>query len=298
MNNQLERWLRRFQPALFAGIACVTFGWAAYAEDVDPPSTAFLEIASIDGFSDSLAQRDVGPVSITVMDATEDLGQEKLAWAMAMMGELERVRKTPGERDLSRVVDVLAFRSWCLESAGKGNLLLATAAEETAVGILFRDIASGGVSVGEAQRLSGTLSTDGPPADYWMATLELEGHPGTKMISLDPDAPEYLRIASIFNVLWNDSSELGVKPSLPDATGWWGGNPDTVTSLELVIRTMNLSRKIVALETCLAIENAMGYIPTERDEFEKAAEKHARGILTKRDRMGGWIRICGMNKTS
>ncbi|MBQ9344453.1 MAG: hypothetical protein IJT88_04485 [Kiritimatiellae bacterium] len=275
-------------PTFFAAVASLMFSEAAIARE----ESALREVAGIAGFSLLSSSGRVETVSIAAADAAETTGRERLEWAKVMMADLGRIRKSPIGVDVSTIDDILSFRSWCVEAPGYGNLLLATAAEEAAVGLLFRGLASGTLPADDIERLWVQGLSANPSADYWMATLAREGHPFVKGIVIKPDIPEYLRLAAICNRLWDNSDEWkatrkNLELRLQDDPGWWGGDPETVTAAELVLRLANLSRQFVALETCLAIQSGLGHIPAERGEFEAAADKHAWNILSKRERLGG-----------
>lgn len=272
---------------LVAAIASLVWNWTAQADNTQRSPLEFRDITRIDGFSVFNANRIVKPVSISGIEAAGVADLEKLEWVRRMMSSMEQMLKRPAGEDGERIDDILAFRSWCLGAEGKGNLLLSTAAAETALEMLFRDFASGVLSAEEAQKRLSRISPDVPPANYWLKSLALEEHPAAQEVSLVPDAPEYIRLAAIVNALWNDPDELEANPPEPDVLGWWGGQPDTTTFLELSLRLMVLARKTVALETCLAIQKATGTIPTKRMEFIDVAGKNAWNVLGKKSRMGG-----------
>lgn len=255
---------------------------------------AFHEVCHLEGFAVQMAKGGVPPVSISPAQESGDLNRsedrnqakEKKEWGQRMLLELEQTRK--GEKaNPEMAADVLAFREWCLGACGGGNLLLATASEETVVSLLFRDLVSGGESSETIRQCLGQCTRGGATAEYWLETLVCEGRAVDQLAGcMDADA-DYLRLASLFNALWNMGSVGETCRATPAEDGNWMDQMDDFCPFQLMARRALLEKKEVVLEVCLTVRTVTGSIPREREDFLSAVEQHAPGILRFRERLTG-----------
>lgn len=252
----------------------------------------FREIRTLEGFAALAEKEGVVPVFISPChdggDHDRAQTQEKMEWGQRMLGELERMRLGENESP-NNAEDALAFREWCLEAAGGGNLLLSTASEEAVVSLLFRELVAGGESSGAIHRLLERCTRDGATAGYWLATLTREGRDTAKLAGIEDKDADYLRLASLFNAIWTEGGNNGSCPATPSNDGNWSDRMDNFCPFQLMARRVLLAKKEVVLEACLAIQKATGAIPLERDAFLVAVERHADDILRFRGRLTGRI---------
>lgn len=246
----------------------------------------FHLVKGIDGFAAFATTRNVEPVSISDAESTGADGAEKLAWGQTMQKDLERMQKAAGSGDLDRTEDVFAFRDWCMGAPGRGNLLLAIAAEETAATMLFRALAEDQTRGEEVRRRFARCLPNGLPADYWLATFAVEGIVLDFGDALKSTAPEYVRWGTVLEKTFD---MLGGWDSLPGRNDTWNGCTDTFAPAQLAFRSMSIVRREIALEVCLKMLAGAGGIPDERTAFIAAADKYAEAILDNRNRATGRI---------
>lgn len=244
----------------------------------------FHLVKGIDGFAAFATTRNVEPVSISDAESTGADGAEKLAWGQTMLEELERLQKTARANDLVRTEDVFSFRDWCIEAPGRGNLLLAIAAEETAVTMLFQALAEDQTCGNEVRRRFARCLPNGLAADYWLETLAMEGIVVDCGDALKASDPEYIRLGAVLQTLFAMLGGWHNPLIVPKQDGTWNGCTDAFAPGQLTFRTMSVVRMEIALEVCLEILDAAGSIPDERTAFIAAAEKYAEAILDKRNR--------------
>lgn len=258
----------------------------------------FLDIRDIDAFVAGARERDVGAMTIPgpaqarkeAEEESEPFVQEKWAWGQSMLENLGRLWKEREDgKSADKVEMVLDLRDWCLGAPGAGNLQLAIAAEETAVELLFRGLSSGSMSSDEIRRFLARCSANEPTAEYWRSTLAQEGHSSAKAERPSNDAAEYLKLASVLNDIWLNGHDDPNDVAQPDDSGWQGGSIDVFPATQLMFRTLGISMKSVALEVCLEIQRVTGNIPSERGEFRRVADAHARNILGKQERLTSWM---------
>ena len=240
---------------------------------------------SIDGFSALATTRNMEAVSISDAESAGAGGPRKLAWGQAMLEDLERMQKTAGAGNLARTEDVFAFRDWCIGAPGRGNLLLAIAAEETVATQLFRALAEDQTCGKEVQRRFARCLPNGLTANYWLETLAMEGIVVDCGDALKVSDPEYYRMGIVLETL---DAMLGHSFKIPKPGGIWNGCTDAFEPGQLVFRTMLVAQKEIALEVCLDILDGAGTIPGDRSAFIEAAEKYAAETLRKRDRFTSW----------
>ena len=248
----------------------------------------FRLVKGIEGFADFVATRSLEAVSISEAESAGAGGAEKLAWGQAMLEDLERMQKTASTDDLARAEDVFAFRDWCIGAPGRGNLLLAIAAEETASTLLFRALAEDQTRGEEVRQRFARCRPNGLPADYWLETLAMEGLSVDCGDTLKASDPEYVRMATVLETLFAMLGGLGNPLNGPKRDGTWNGCTDAFAPGQLAFRTMLVARKEIALETCLDILKATDAIPEERAAFIDVAYKYAAQTLRKRDRFTSW----------
>lgn len=241
----------------------------------------FRTVKGIEGFSAVVATRNVDPASISDAKAVGAGGAERLAWGQSMLEDLERLQKTADAGDWAWAEDVFAFRDWCIETPGRGNLLLAIAAEETAATRLFRVLAEDQSRGDEVRRRFERCLPNGLSADYWLETLAMEGIAVDCDDVLKASDPEYVRWETVLDKTFN---MLGGWDSLPGRNDSWNGCTDAFAPAQLAFRSMSVVRKEIALEVCLEILAGAGNIPDERPAFIDLAEKYAGRTLDKRDR--------------
>lgn len=249
----------------------------------------FHLVKGIDGFATFAATRNVEPASISDAESAGACGAEKLAWGQTMLENLERLKKTARADDLDRTEDVFAFRDWCIGAPGRGNLLLAIAAEETAASMLFRTLAEDQSRGEEVRRCCARCLPNGLPADYWLETLAMEGIIVDCGDALKASDPEFIRLGAVMQTLF---ATLGGwdNPLLdPKQDGTWNGCTDAFAPGQLAFRTMSVVRAEIALEVCLEILDASGSIPDESTAFIAAAEQYAETTLDNRNRSTGTI---------
>ena len=249
----------------------------------------FHLVKGIDGFAAFATTRNVEPVSISDAESTGADGAEKLAWGQTMLEELERLQKTARANDLVRTEDVFSFRDWCIEAPGRGNLLLAIAAEETAVTMLFQALAEDQTCGNEVRRRFARCLPNGLAADYWLETLALEGIVVDCGDALKASDPEYIRLGAVMQTLFTMLGGWNNPLIAPKQDGIWNGCTDAFAPLQLAFRTMSVVRTEIALEVCLEILDAAGSIPDESTAFIAAAEQYAEATLDKRNRSTGTI---------
>lgn len=241
----------------------------------------FLAVKGIEGFASVVATRDMEASSISDVKSVGAGGTERLAWGQSMLEDLERLQKTDDADDWARTEDVFAFRDWCIETPGRGNLLLAIAAEETAATLLFRGLAEDQSRGDEVRRRFERCLPNGLSADYWLETLAMEGIAVDCGDVLKASDPEYVRWGTVLDKTFTMS---GGWNSLPGRNDSWNGCTDAFAPAQLAFRSMSVVRKEIALEVCLEILAGAGNIPDERPAFIDLAEKYAGRTLDKRDR--------------
>lgn len=201
-----------------------------------------------------------------------------------MLEDLERLQKTAHADDLMRTEDVFAFRDWCIGAPGRGNLLLAIAAEDTAATLLFRSLAEDQTRGVEVRRRFERCLPNGLSPDYWLETLAMEGIDLDCGDALKASDQEYVRLGIILNTLDVMLGRWDNPLSLPKRDGTWNGCTEAFAPMQLAFRMQAVVRKEIALEVCLNILDGAGSIPDERTAFIAAAEKFAQRTLDKRDR--------------
>ncbi|MBQ9344432.1 MAG: hypothetical protein IJT88_04370, partial [Kiritimatiellae bacterium] len=183
----------------------------------------FRTVKGIEGFSAVVATRNVDPASISDAKSVGAGGAERLAWGQSMLEDLERLQKTDDADDWARTEDVFAFRDWCIETPGRGNLLLAIAAEETAATRLFRVLAEDQSRGDEVRRRFERCLPNGLSADYWLETLAMEGIDLDCGDALKASDQEYVRLGIILNTLDVMLGRWDNPLSLPKRDGTWNG---------------------------------------------------------------------------
>lgn len=248
----------------------------------------FLAVKGIEGFASVVATRDMEAASISDVKSVGAGGTERLAWGQSMLEDLERLQKTDDADDWARTEDVFAFRDWCIETPGRGNLLLAIAAEETAATLLFRSLAEDQTRGDEVRRRFGRCLPNGLSADYWLETLAMEGIVVDCGDALKASDPEYIRMGTVLETLDAKLGGWGNPMNGPKRDGTWNGCTEVFAPGQLAFRVMLITRKEIALEVCLDILHTAGSIPEERTAFIDAANKYAAQTLRKRDRFTSW----------
>ena len=258
------------------------------AADMVVAGEDFHLVKGIEGFAAFVATQNVEAASISDAESAGAEGSERLAWGQAMLEDLERVKKTAEAGDWALTEDVFAFRDWCIGAAGRGNLLLAIAAEETAATLLFRALAEDQGRGDEVRQRFPRCIPNGLPADYWLETLAMEGIVVDCGDALKATDPEYVRMGTVLETLDAMMGGWGNPMNGPKRDGTWNGCADAFAPLQLAFRTMLIARKKISLEACLDILKWTGSIPEERTAFIDAAEKYARETLSNRNRFTSW----------
>ena len=244
----------------------------------------FLIVKGIEGFAAVATTRNMEAASISDAKSVGSGGEERLAWGQSMLEDLERLQKTADAGDWAKTEDVFAFRDWCIEAPGRGNLLLAIAAEETAATLLFRALAEDQSRGDELRRRFARCLPNGLSADYWLETLAMEGIDVECGDALKASDPEYVRLGIVLNTLDTILGRWDNPLSLPKRDGTWNGCAEAFAPMQLAFRTQGVVRKEIALEVCLDILKYAEAIPDERSAFMEAAKKYAARTLGKRDR--------------
>ena len=254
----------------------------------------FRQVKGIEGFA--VRAKTVETVSIPGPErcakekdaAVQAEARETMAWGQAMLQDLQALSARAEGKETALAGDALAFRDWCLETPGGGNLLLAVVAEDAAVKLLLRGLASGKCPAEDIRSLFGECSREVLTAAYCLAAFQLEGADnGWDRGVKDGDA-EYIRLGTVFDAVMDDYIEGERSALLPRVPDDWNGQYKDFHPFWVAQGSLSLAFRKTALEVCLAIQKAAGSIPTERFEFENAAETHAGDILRNEKRMGSW----------
>jgi hypothetical protein len=216
-------------------------------------------------------------------------GWATVEWGKAMLAELERSLSGPADGFPAAVGDILAFRDWCLGAPGGVNLALAISAEETAVELLFRELAGKRSDAEKIRDAFRRCPLDAMTADCWLETLSREGIAVDDGTATDKGAAGYRRLEAVFTFVVKNCAGAFAGSYFPKTDWPREGCLDEFNPYALVWRSMILERKKVALETCLAIQEAGIDIPEEREGFRRAAERFADGILGDRARVTSWM---------
>lgn len=249
---------------------------------------AFVHVKGIEGFSSLVATRSLDAVSISDAESAGAGGAERLAWGQAMLEDLERLQNSVDAGDWARIEDAFAFRDWCIGAPGRGNLLLAIAAEETAVSLLFQTLAEDQKRGEEVRSRFVRCLRNGLSADYWLETLAMEGIVVDCGDALTISTPEYARLGIVFQTLFAMLGGWGNPLNVPNRDGTWNGCTEAFAPMQLAFRTSRLLQKEIGLEVCLDILDTAGIIPDERTAFVEVADKYASATLRKRDRATSW----------
>lgn len=270
-------------------LLCSSLASCAEAEKTD-----FRQVKGIEGFA--ARAKNVETVSIPGPDrctkekdaAVQAEAREAMAWGQAMLQDLQDLPARAEGKETALAGDALAFRDWCLETPGGGNLLLAVVAEDTAVKLLLRGLASGKCPVEDIRPLFDECSREVLTAAYCLSAFRREGvDNGWDRDVKDGDA-EYIRLGAVFDAVMDDYFEGERSALLPRVPDDWDGRYKDFHPVWVAQGSLSLAFRKIALEACLAIQNAAGSIPTERLAFETAAETHAGDILRNENRMGSW----------
>lgn len=243
-------------------------------------------VKGIENFSSVVASQSVEAASISDAGSAGAGGAERLAWGQARLEDLDRMRQTADGDILARTEDVFAFRDWCIEAPGRGNLLLAIAAEETAATLLLRALADDQTCGDEVRQRFARCLPNGLSPDYWLETLAMEGIVVDWGDALKATDPKYVRWGTVLDKTFD---MLGGWDSLPGRNDTWNGCTDAFAPAQLAFRSISLVRREIALEVCLEMLAGAGGIPEERTAFIAAAEKYAEATLDQRNRATGRI---------
>lgn len=269
-------------PAVRLGLVVLSLVLGVSRASADGMS--FMQITRIEGFSALTKTRDMEAASISDSASTGISGRARLAWGQERLEDLKTIQMSDSGEMFLQLEDVFAFRDWCVMAPGKGNLILAIAAEETAADLLFRALAETPARGDEVRRSFSRCLPNGLPADYWLEILAMEGIVVDCGDALRASEPEYVRMGTVLETL--DSALGGWDNPLraPKAGGAWNGCTDAFAPVQLAMRTMMIARKEIALEACLDIYEGNGFIPDERYEFIRAANKYADRTMRNRNR--------------
>ena len=258
-------------------------GLALGGEDVSR-AEGFREVEGLEGFSSRGGAQSLEAASLSDAASLGADGAGQLAWGQAMLEDLERLQKEAGGDPLARVEDVFAFREWCLKAPGKGNLVLAVAAEDTAATLLFRALAQDQSRGEEIRRLFAKCKPNGLTADYWLETLAMEGIAVDCGDALKDEDPEHVRLETFWNayVAMQGEGYDMFHFLRPDRT--WNGCTDAFVPEQAMFRAMLIARKEISLGICLEICEKSEDIPEEIAAFIGAANKYADDALHDRDR--------------
>lgn len=246
------------------------------------------------GFSSRMEEGGWPPVAIAfskengVSGNSGDTPTADMAWGREMLEELDRATAGPSDENGMSIDDILSFRDWCTGAAGGGNLALAISAEEVAVELMFRKLAEDDADCRKVRNAFDRCVRHGMTADYWLATLSAEGIDARNGAAADKSAAEHLRLESVVQYVLKNCAEPFAGAFFPRTDWPRKACLDEFNPYALVWRTMMTERKKIALETCLAMQEATGTIPEEREEFRQVAENCADSILRKRDRLTSW----------
>ena len=145
--------------ALLAGTGfCEDTGQVFAAKDA---CRDYQTVQSVEGFAARMERDGMEAIAIPGQERDGNIEKpeekeqvrEAMAWGQAMLQDLQDIPARAEGKETALAGDALAFRDWCLGAPGAGNLLLATAAEETAADLLFRALAVEKPDEGTIRRL-------------------------------------------------------------------------------------------------------------------------------------------------
>lgn len=253
------------------------------------------KMLKLDGFALRMKEHGVPPASISFARDKDNARKPEesrvgdLAWGRQMLGELEHAVSDSSRPCFDRVQDILAFRDWCLGTPGGGNLALAISAEEVATSLLFEELARDSGNADRVRSVFRQCLQNGPTADYLRATLAMEGVDAEVRAPTDPGAAEYLQMEAVFAFVRQHCAGSDAGLLFPKTIWPREGCPDEFNPYALMWRNAMLERKQVALEVCLAIQDALGTMPDDSKTFHEAADKYAVAILGNSERLTSWM---------
>lgn len=276
---------------LFFSIAALSRAWGGDIAAAEEKSQTMANLQGLVAFAEQAGK---SPVSIAFAQTAggpqndNDMECGTLAWGKSMLAEMEMALATREGKAIAVADDILSFRDWCLGAPGGGNLALAVSAEEVAVELMFRELAEENADDRKVRGSFDRCARHGMTADYWLASLGAEGIDARGETTPDKGVAEYLRLKAVFAVVAEKCAGPSAHSFFPIITQSRGECLDTFNPYALMLRTLMLEDKKVSLETCLAMQEATGSIPEEREEFRRVAENCADSILRKRDRLTSW----------
>ena len=253
-----------------------------------------MDAPKLAGFSSRMVRGEWPPVSIAFGKGNGEDGNSGepsiagMEWGREMLAELDRIVSEPIDGNGTAIDDVLSFRDWCICSPGGGNLALAVSAEEVAVALMFRELAGENTDRQKVRVAFDRCVQHGMTADYWLDSLSAEGVDAHSETTADKGVADYLRQEAVVQYVLKNCAGPFAGSFFPRTDWPRAGCLDEFNPYALVWRAMATERKKIALETCLAIQEATGSIPEEREEFRRVAENCADSILRKRDRLTSW----------
>lgn len=292
--------MKTISPALHFiqpwGIACnLALGMClSFSAIVCAQNSAEHEKPALLMFLESLDCGSIPPVSIPSKERCEALpddSQRESAQAARDFCE-DALNKLSGVscRDIQEPLAVIEklshLQSWCLKTPGYGNLLLAYAAEGRAVDLSLVALATG-ENRETARFLSSASFHDSIPFDFWVQSLASEGI-NIDSAQLPPrDEPEGVRLASLFQLLWDETSLENRLHCMPRAGDDFRKCFEEFAPARIGWLALQLSIREVSLSACLAIAENTNGIPHDKQQFLSAVREHAREILEREDRLGG-----------
>lgn len=286
--------MKQINPGRLGAIASCFLLCSSLVSFAEADKTDFGQVKGIEGFA--ARAENVDMVSIPGPDrcakekdaAMQAEARKAMVWGQAMLQDLQDIPARADGKEMALAGDALAFRDWCLETPGGGNLLLAVVAEDAAVKLLLHGLASGKCTAEDIRPLFDECSREVLTAAYCIAAFQREGvDNGWARDVKDGDA-EYIRLGAVFDAVMDDYFEGERSALLPRVPDDWDGRYKDFHPFWVAQGSLSLAFRKIALQVCLAIQNAAGSIPTERFEFENAAENHAGDILRNEKRMGSW----------
>ena len=292
--NEHALFSKRLRGWLICSVALMLGLNAARAEDAN---RGMVVIHSIDGFADAVRDGNIPCMAIPSAIACEcvadgearDHQQKAREWGRAMLEHLETVPLRDGEGPVERVQDALAFRTWCLGRTGYGNLILSYAAEEYAVSALLEALADSSCDTRIAECFAEECASGTASLEYWMSMLESEGKPIRQEDLPDSGEAEGVRLAALFQRLWDDKVASDGHESFPHSGNGYEKCYDGFEPALAGWLAMRLSIRKVSMAACLAVKKATGEVPREQMDFIQAVRQHADEILKRKDRLGGRV---------
>ncbi len=224
----------------------------------------------------------------TIADSGEwEAAQQARKFGMDMLTQIESLSFKNIQDAMTTIDGLRAFRSWCLQTPGYGNLILAYAAEEQEVALFLSALTEVAKNGTDARGLVEENTRIAVSLDYWLQVLSQDGV-GVSSEKLPPDSePDGLRLASLFQLLWDESSTDGGFNRQPWPRRGYRQCFERFDPAQVGWLALMLSLREVALSSCLAVLENTGCLPLDERPFLVAVRQYAGDILRQEDRLGG-----------